>query len=127
MATLYGLANCDTCKKARNWLTRFGIAHEFIDYRDQRVPPDTLKDWARQLGGWEKLVNRASTTWRTLPEPRKSPHADPEWTLLIKEYPALVKRPVVVTDNGVASVGFTDNLFKQRFVLRQAQDERGFK
>jgi Spx/MgsR family transcriptional regulator len=115
MMTVYGLANCDTCKKARNWLARFGIAHDFVDYRDQRVPADTLKDWAKQLGGWEKLVNRASTTWRNLPDARKTPHADPEWTLLIKEYPALVKRPVVVTDDGVVSVGFTDNAFKQRF------------
>ncbi len=115
MTTLYGLANCDTCRKARNWLTRFGIAHDFIDYRDQRIAPDVLKDWAQQLGGWDKLVNRTSTTWRNLPEPRKTPHSDPEWTLLIKEYPQLVKRPVVVTDDGVVSVGFTDNLFKQRF------------
>jgi Spx/MgsR family transcriptional regulator len=113
--TLYGLANCDTCRKARNWLVRFGIAHDFVDYREQRVASGMLKDWAQQLGGWDKLVNRASTSWRNLPEPRKTPHSDPEWTLLIKEYPQLVKRPVVVTDDGAVSVGFTDNLFKQRF------------
>lgn len=117
--TLYGLANCDTCKKARNWLARYGIAHEFIDYREQRVPPETLKDWVRQLGGWDKLINRASTTWRTLPEPRKTPHGDPEWTLLVKEYPALVKRPVVATDDGVVTVGFTDNAFKLRFGIKK--------
>lgn len=115
MTTLYGLANCDTCRKARNWLTRFGVVHDFIDYRDRRVPADTLRDWATQLGGWDKLVNRASTTWRNLPEPRKTPHSDPEWTLLIREYPQLVKRPVVVTVDGVVTVGFTDHLFKQRF------------
>ncbi len=115
MTTLYGLVNCDTCKKTRNWLARFGVVHNFIDYREQRVAPEVLKEWARQLGGWGKLVNRASTTWRNLPEPRKTPHSDPEWTLLIKEYPQLVKRPVLVTEDGVVSVGFTDNLFKQRF------------
>ena len=127
MTTLYGLVNCDTCKKARNWLARFDVAHAFVDYREQRVPPETLKDWARQLGGWDKLINRASTTWRSLPDMRKAPQSDPEWTLLLKEYPQLVKRPVVVTDDGMVSVGFTDNGFKQRFVLRQAQDERGLK
>ena len=115
MTALYGLDNCDTCKKAKNWLTRFGIAHQFVDYRAQRQSPETLKRWAKQLGGWDKLINRASTTWRTLPEPRKSPQSDPEWTLLLKEYPALIKRPVVVTDDGAVSVGFTDNGFKQRF------------
>ena len=113
--TLYGLDNCDTCRKARNWLARFGIEHEFIDYRENRLPPATLKAWAGQLGGWDKLVNRASTTWRTLPESRKSPHSDPEWTLLIREYPALVKRPVVEGVDGQVSVGFSDNGFKRIF------------
>ena len=115
MTTLYGLAKCDTCRKARNWLKRADVEHEFVDYREQRVPADTLKAWARQLGGWDKLVNKSSTTWRSLPETRKTPGSDPEWTLLIKEHPAIVKRPVVATPDGAVSVGFTDNGFKQLF------------
>ena len=71
MTTVYGLDACDTCRKSRNWLKRFDIAHAFVDYRDQRVPAETLKAWAAQLGGWDKLINRASTTWRQLPEARK--------------------------------------------------------
>ena len=113
--TIYGLDNCDTCRKARNWLTRFGVEHTFVDYRVNRVPADTLKSWALQLGGWDKLINRASNTWRTLPETRKCPRSDPEWTLLLKEYPALVKRPVLVSSDGTVSVGFTDNAYKLRF------------
>ena len=113
--TLYGLDNCDTCRKARNWLTRFGVEHDFVDYREQRIAPAQLKSWAAQLGGWDKLVNRASTSWRTLADSRKSPRSDPEWTLLIKEYPALVKRPVVEDTEGQVSVGFSDNAFRKRF------------
>lgn len=113
--TLYGLDNCGTCDKARNWLTRFGIEHGFVDYRVNRVEPATLKSWAQQLGGFEKLVNRTSMTWRNLPAARKQPGSDAEWTLLIKEYPALVRRPVTVTDDGGVSVGFTDKQYKLRF------------
>jgi Spx/MgsR family transcriptional regulator len=113
--TLYGLETCSTCDKARNWLKQRGIEHQFVDYRAQRVPPDTLKAWAQQLGGWEKLVNRTSMTWRSLPESRKTPGSDPEWTLLIKEYPALVRRPVAVTEDGVVTVGYTEKQFKLRF------------
>ena len=112
--TLYGLDNCDTCRKARNWLQRFEVAHDFIDYRAQPIPVEMLKAWAAKLGGWGTLVNRASSTWRSLSDSRKSPGSDPEWTLLITEYPALVKRPVVVLDEDV-SVGFTDNGFKKKF------------
>lgn len=113
--TLYGLPNCDTCKKARNWLTRFGVEHVFVDYRAQPAPATTLKEWAQQVGGWEKLVNKSSTTWRNLLPQRKNPASDPEWTLLLKEYPALIRRPVVLQGDGSVSVGFTDNGFKKLF------------
>ncbi|GMV28750.1 MAG: hypothetical protein AMXMBFR59_08750 [Rhodanobacteraceae bacterium] len=116
-AKVYGLEKCDTCKKARNWLQRHAIAHEFVDYREHRVPAETLKSWALALGGWEKLVNRSSTTWRSLPDARRTPESTPEWTLLIKEHPAIVRRPVLVTEDGTVSVGFSDKLFAQRFAV----------
>src|SRR5699024_7591985 len=115
LPTLYGLTTCDTCRKARNWLKRFGIEHAFVDYRAHPVAPETLKDWAQKVGGWEKLVNKSSTTWRNLLTQRQDPGSDPEWTLLIREHPALVRRPVVVLPGGQVSVGFKDSLFKQLF------------
>jgi Spx/MgsR family transcriptional regulator len=117
--TVYGLDTCDTCRKARNWLKRFEVEHTFVDYRANRVPVETLKAWSAQLGGWDKLINKASTTWRQLPEGRKSPGSDPEWTLLLKEHPALIKRPVLVTADGTVSVGFTDNAWKLRFGIKK--------
>ncbi len=113
--TLYGLSNCDTCRKARKWLDRFGVVHDFIDYRDQRQPPETLVAWKDALGGWDAMVNKSSTTWRNLPPNRKAPGSDAEWKLLLKEYPQLIRRPVVVTDDGAITQGFTDNGFKRRF------------
>ncbi|MBJ6980474.1 MULTISPECIES: Spx/MgsR family RNA polymerase-binding regulatory protein [unclassified Luteimonas] len=115
MTTLYGLDNCDTCRKARKWLDRFGIAHTFVDYRASKPEPEMLQDWAAQAGGFALLVNKASTTWRQLPEHRKAAGSDAEWKLLLREYPQLVRRPVVVTDDGVLSQGFSDNGFKKRF------------
>jgi Spx/MgsR family transcriptional regulator len=114
-AKVYGLSTCGTCRKARNWLDRFGVAYTFVDYRANPIPAATLKEWSKQLGGWEKLVNKSSTTWRTLLPQRKNPQSDPEWTLLLKEHPALIRRPVVVLDNGAVSVGFSDNVFKKLF------------
>lgn len=116
-ATLYGLKTCDTCKKARNWLTRFGIEHAFVDVREHPVEPATLRAWAAQAGGFEAIINKASTTWRALPPARKSPGSEPEWLLLLREHPQLLKRPVVVTGDGRMTQGFTDNGFKARFGL----------
>lgn len=118
---VYGLDKCSTCVKARKWLDRHGVAHRFIDYREQRVPAETLRGWAKAVGGFDKLVNRTGMTWRNLPPARKTPGSDAEWTLLIKEYPALVRRPVVVLASGGISLGFTDKLFARLFAEPSAR------
>ncbi len=111
---VYGLAQCDTCRKARKWLDRFGVAHEFVDYRAEPIAGDVLRSWAA-TAGWDAMINRASTTWRTLPTARRQAASDAEWVLLLRDHPALLKRPVVVIDGGEPSFGFSDNLFKRRF------------
>jgi Spx/MgsR family transcriptional regulator len=113
--TLYGLKACSTCVKARTWLTDHGVEHDFIDYRDNPVPAATLKEWAEQLGGWEKLVNRTSMTWRALSDERKAAATDTQWQALIAEYPALVRRPVAVTADGTVGVGFSEKRYGERF------------
>ena len=55
-ATLYGLKNCDTCRKALNWLRRFDIEHAFVDYRDERQSPETLLGWKDAAGGWDAMA-----------------------------------------------------------------------
>ena len=115
MTTIYGLKNCDTCRKARKWLDRFGVEHEFIDYRENKPAPETLVEWAGQLGGFEAMINKSSTTWRELPDNRKGASSDAEWKLLLREYPQLIRRPVVVTDDGKVTQRFSDNGFKDRF------------
>ena len=101
------------------WLDRFNVPYTFIDYRDNRQAAETLAEWAGQAGGWDTLINKSSTTWRQLPDNRKTPGSEAEWKLLLKEYPQLIRRPVVVTDDGVVTQGFSDNGFKQRFGIEK--------
>jgi Spx/MgsR family transcriptional regulator len=111
---LYGLAKCSTCVKARQWLQEQGAAHQFTDYRDSPLSPTDLSGWSRELGGWEKLVNRASMTWRQLPEARKSPASEADWLALIAEFPALVRRPLAVWPDGSVTVGFNEKKYSER-------------
>ena len=70
--TVYGLKNCDTCKKATKWLDRFGVPYTFVDYRDNKPSPEMLLAWAAQLGGLAAMVNKSSTTWRAVATCRKT-------------------------------------------------------
>ena len=112
--SLYGLARCSTCVKARQWLEAQGVDVVFTDYRDSPLPPESLVKWSRELGGWEKLVNRASMTWRNLPDARKSPESDAAWQALIAEFPALVRRPLAKWPDGSVTVGFTEKKYLER-------------
>lgn len=110
---LYGLPHCGTCKKAVAWLQARQIAHDFVDYRAHPVDPALLQRCAEQLG-WEKLVNRASMTWRGLPEERKQPASDAQWLALVAEFPTLIRRPLAIID-GQARVGFSDKAYAAAF------------
>lgn len=111
---LFGLTQCSTCVKARQWLQDRDVPAEFTDYRAQPLPPADLVKWSSELGGWEKLVNRASMTWRNLPDARKSPASDAEWLALIAEFPALVRRPLALWPDGAVTVGFTEKKYLER-------------
>jgi Spx/MgsR family transcriptional regulator len=113
MITLYGLKKCSTCVKVCAWLEMQTIDYQFIDYRDYPVAPELLKLWSKQLGGWEKLVNRASMTWRNLTNVDKtlSPDQGQEWINLIARYPALIRRPLTIWHDDFVTVGFNEKKF----------------
>ncbi|MFT6285271.1 MAG: Spx/MgsR family transcriptional regulator [Alcanivorax sp.] len=96
MVTLYGIKNCDTVKKARNWLDLQGIDYQFHDFREDGPDSKTINGWLQELG-WETLVNKRSTTWKGLsPEQREA--MDEKLALTaIMEQPTLIKRPLLDT------------------------------
>jgi Spx/MgsR family transcriptional regulator len=117
MLTMYGLVNCDTCKKAQNWLKRVEQPFVFTDYRANPIAPELLSQWADQLGGFDALLNKASTTWRNLLPNKKTPGSKPEYLMLLKEYPALIKRPVLVFPDKRVVLGFKDAQYKKLFSI----------
>jgi arsenate reductase len=94
MITVYGIANCDTCRKARKWLDQAGIAHRFHDFRKDGLEAGPVEAWSDEIG-LEKLVNRRGTTWRSLPDEQKDRLEAGDATALMVENPTLLKRPVI--------------------------------
>ena len=103
MISVYGLKNCDTCRRARAWLVEQGIAHRFHDVR--KDGPGDVEAWIA-LCGHEALINRRGTTWRTLPEHEKQNLDKARAAALIRAWPAIMKRPLFVSQGRVL-VGFS--------------------
>ena len=114
---MYGLTQCSTCVKARDWLSQHAVAHEFIDYRANPLGSADLKKYALALGGFEKLVNRASMTWRQLADALKDPQTDAQWLALIAEYPALIRRPLAMYVDGSVTVGFNEKRYSEKLSI----------
>jgi len=102
--TLYGIPNCDTVKKARTWLDGHGIAHAFHDYKKAAPDPEKIAGWI-DAAGLDKVLNRAGTTFRKLPDADKTDLTEAKAIALMVANPSLIKRPIVEHPGGLL-VGF---------------------
>lgn len=107
--TMFGIPNCDTIKKAKDWLNSQGIAFVFHDYKKSGVAQTMLQDWVAELG-WEVLLNRAGTTFRALPDDDKQNIDADKAVALMLANPSMIKRPVLDL-GGRRIVGFKPDIY----------------
>jgi len=96
--TMYGIKNCDTVKKARQWLDDHGVAYDFHDYKAAGIDRARLSAWADELG-WDKLLNRAGTTFRKLPDAERENVDRDKAIALMEAQPSMIKRPLLDLGN----------------------------
>lgn len=114
--TVFGIPNCDTVKKARAWLDAAGLPYSFHDFKKHGVPPDLLAQWTAAVG-WEKLLNRKGTTWRTLDAATQAGVTDAASAQSVMQaHASVVKRPVVQwsADSTNITVGFDAAAWAER-------------
>ncbi len=104
--TLYGIPNCDTVKKARTWLDAKGVAYAFHDYRKAGADAAKLAQWV-EVAGWEKVLNRAGTTFKKLPDADKADLDAAKAVAVMTANPSCIKRPIVEHPGGLL-VGFKE-------------------
>ena len=102
---VYGIKNCDTVKKAIAYLNDFGIDFQFIDFRQNPISQQLLKKMVESVG-WELLINKRSTTYRSLSEEEK---CNINYDLVLK-LPTLIKRPVLIQGEKTM-VGFSEHQY----------------
>ena len=106
-ATVYGIPNCSSVKKALDSLKSQGFEIVFHDFKKQGVSNELLEQWLAAFG-LEKLLNSRGTTWRNLNSALQEQAQTPEGAkALMMQYPSTIKRPVVEIQ-GRLSIGQTD-------------------
>lgn len=106
--TLYGLKNCDTCKKALGALNADGHDVTMVDIREEADLDAKVPAWLKAVGP-DTLVNKRSTTWRNLSTAEKSEVEQGKAEALLIANPTLIKRPVIESGAGVY-VGWTKDV-----------------
>ena len=105
---LYGIPNCDTVKKSRNWLDAKGLECAFHDYKKEGADPEKLEAWIAAKG-IETVLNKRGTTYRKLTDAEKADAADSHKAVaLLVQHPSMIKRPVVEHGSTIL-VGFKED------------------
>lgn len=106
---MYGIANCDTVKKARKFLDTHQLTYEFHDFRKQGIDTALLESWIKSVA-LEKLVNKRSTSWKQLEDKQKDALMAGDLSLLIN-LPTLIKRPVLSVNDQLL-IGFDEKTYQ---------------
>ncbi|WP_447639839.1 MULTISPECIES: ArsC family reductase [Chitinophagaceae] len=115
MYTLYGIKNCNTVKKAVDWLQQHKVEFQFHDYKKDGISKEKLTSWTKQVS-WENLVNKKGTTWRALPKEEKENVKNVSSAIaLMQEKTSVIKRPLIEKDGHVVTLGFDESEFKKAY------------
>ena len=118
-ATIYGIKNCDTMKKARAWLDSHDVAYEFHDYKTRGIDKAHLAQWCKNAG-WETVLNKAGTTFRALPDSDKAGLSEAKAIKLMLAQPSLIKRPVLEFGTRLL-VGFKPEVYAKEIPTAKKQ------
>ena len=109
---LYGIPNCNTVKKAQDWLKSNGHEFEFHDFKKKGIASDKLVEWFNAFG-WEKVINKAGLTFKKLSKEEQSNinSADSAIPYLI-EHTSAIKRPIIEIDGKAVLLGFKEEEYQ---------------
>ena len=113
MKTVYAIPNCNTVKKALDWLNINKVAFEFHDYKKKGITTPILTSWCKQVG-WEALINKKGATWRQLPkEIQESITTQKAAIALMMEKTSIIRRPLIEEDGNILTLGYDENEYKK--------------
>lgn len=114
---MFGIPNCGSVKKAKDWLNAHHIEFEFHDYKKSGISNALLKDWCQQKG-WEQLINKAGTTYKNLEEDiKKSITTEKAAIALMYSQTSCIKRPIITNEAGeILTIRFDEPSFENAYL-----------
>lgn len=110
--TVFGIANCDSVRKARKWLKENGYDHRFHDIRSDGLDAKQVSRWLKAAGPGA-LLNRRGQAWRALSDQERMQADGNDVTALLLKYPLLLKRPIAEIGKDCI-VGFLPDEYRSR-------------
>lgn len=108
MISMFGIPNCDTVKKARNFLEQHQIKYEFIDFKKTPPTKTQIQTWSDYLG--ELPVNKKGMTYRKYKDQYES-LSTPEKIDFIIANASIIKRPILMVNDKTLAVGFSEEQY----------------
>ena len=104
---------CTTCVRAKRWLDANGLSYTTRHIKDDNPSRTELREFWKQSGlPLRKFFNTSGTLYRSLSLKERLPSmSDEEMIELLSSDGMLVKRPIVVTDDGRILLGFNENTY----------------
>jgi Spx/MgsR family transcriptional regulator len=101
---VYGITNCNTVKKALDWLKQHQVEYEFHDFKKLGIDAGKLEEWD-QKAGYEKGLD-ANT--------KENITSATEALPLLQQKTSMIKRPVI-EDGDFLYFGFNETAYQQHF------------
>jgi arsenate reductase len=112
---VYGITNCNTVKKALDWLKENKVAYEFHDFKKLGVSFDKLNEWDKKAG-YEKFLNKQGLTWKQLdPAVKESIKTREDALQLLQQKTSMIKRPVIENGDDLF-FGFDEQQYRERLL-----------
>ncbi len=112
---IYAIPNCNTVKKALDWMKANKKVYSFHDYKKLGITSAQLTNWAKQVS-WETLINKKGTTWKLLGTEVHATITNQKAAIaLMAEKTSVIRRPLIEQDGKIIALGFDEAEYKKVF------------
>lgn len=108
---VYGIPNCNTVKKALDWIRANGIAYQFHNFKKEGISAEKLTEWFDTFG-WEQVINKNGLTFKKLSKQEQAEINSPQKVIAyLMQNTSAIKRPIVEKNGKAILLGFNEDTY----------------